>query len=269
MSDLSDKSSASFKNSGYLSDMESWCSRIRVNHPLWFALVQEISSTGMNILQDARPSKTDNQQLLAVLLHARALQSFQACLLLAERGLISDARTLSRCVWEDAFCIGALCEKQQEYLGKFETKHQKHRHGVANAFLNKDNLRNGLSVESIEKLQKVVDETKDAKDSWKWDQVAHDAGMGALYDTHYRNLSSDAAHPTLESLTRHVETDIEGNITQMSWLPNETDLDDTLAVACAAYLCAAARTAELFHFSVIEEKIKEMTKGYVELSNAL
>lgn len=244
-------------------------SGVREIHASWIELNEEISQMGMSILGETLTLEMDNQHLIIALLHARALQSFQSCLLLSESRFISDARTLSRCIWEDTFCIGALFEKPQLYLEKFVTKHQKHRHGVANAFLDKSVLRSELSKENLEKFGHVVTETKDAKDKWNWECVAVDAGMSELYDIHYRQLSSDAAHPTLESLMRYVVADAEGNITGFRWLPSDKEIEDTLAIACPAYLCAAMRTGELFNLTSIEKDVESMKNRFVELSKTL
>ena len=62
----------------------------------------------------------DKKAFLAALLFVRGLSSFQAAILLAERGMIQDARTITRSCFETVFCFGAL-HKDPGYLEKFET----------------------------------------------------------------------------------------------------------------------------------------------------
>ncbi len=56
--------------------------------------------------------------------------------------------------------------------------------------------------------------------------------MEGLYDTHYRGLSNDAAHPSATALNRHVEADAQGVPVGLRWGPNAPDVTETLWLAC-------------------------------------
>jgi Family of unknown function (DUF5677) len=78
----------------------------------------------------------NNSAIQAALLFVRGLSSFPAAILLAERGMTQDARTIIRSCFETVFCFGAL-RKDPGFLEKFEkaTLHNQktHAHALARA----------------------------------------------------------------------------------------------------------------------------------------
>ena len=60
------------------------------------------------MLRDRDVPRHDNQRLTIAILFIRAHKSFQSSLLLAERGLISDARVVLRSGVEGAIALNAL-----------------------------------------------------------------------------------------------------------------------------------------------------------------
>ena len=68
------------------------------------------NALGMQVLPNAKASTTDNQQLIAAALYGRTLTSFQAAIVLAERGMIGDARTIVRAAAETAIVLAAVAQ---------------------------------------------------------------------------------------------------------------------------------------------------------------
>jgi hypothetical protein len=65
-----------------------------------------------------------------------------------------------------------------------------------------------------------------------------------LYQLLYRNMSSDGAHATINSLTRFVETDATGRITGFKVAPDTGGLVEALSAACLLFIWAAQPFAE-------------------------
>jgi hypothetical protein len=92
----------------------------------------------------------------------------------------------------------------------------------------------GLDVESVDKLSDYLEARKsDAGSSIDLSALAAKHGLGGIYDTYYRGLSGDAAHPTITSLNRHVLEDADGNLAELKWGPDVEDVGDTILSACA------------------------------------
>src|SRR5260370_32557877 len=94
---------------GFLStDMVAWTAKTRAQFKEWFDLVESFNREAMKILFAIKPRQSINHQLVAASLYGRALQSFQGAVIMAERGMIADARSLVRSCAETAFAIGSL-----------------------------------------------------------------------------------------------------------------------------------------------------------------
>ena len=98
-----------FDDDGFLSpDHVAWTATTRAQFKEWFDLVESFNREAMKILFAIKPRQSINQQLVAASLYGRALQSFQGAVIMAERGMIADARSIVRSCAETAFAIGSL-----------------------------------------------------------------------------------------------------------------------------------------------------------------
>ena len=110
---------------GFLSpEIAAWIGKHRAENRAWFSLAMDLNSVAQQELLLLEVPLEDSKAVLATLLFVRGLSSFQAAILLAERGMTQDARTIARSCFESVFCFGAL-RKDRDFLGKFE-KHDVH-----------------------------------------------------------------------------------------------------------------------------------------------
>jgi hypothetical protein len=74
-------------------------------------------------------------------------------------------------------------------------------------------------------------------------EAAKLAKLESVYDTCYRGLSNDAAHPSVTSLNRHVKANEIREIIGFHWGPDPADVEDTINNACTAaiYLVGSAQ----------------------------
>lgn len=75
--------------------------------------------------------------------------------------------------------------------------------------------------------------------------VANEVGLGKFYTFVYRPLSCDAAHPTVESMRRHLQP-LEGGGQKLIFKPHSVDLVPTLQLAADALLTCFEAAAEAF-----------------------
>jgi len=240
-----------FEDDGFLSpDLVAWTATARAQLKEWFDLVDSVNRKAMKILFAIKPCQSRNQQLVPALLYRRALQSFQGAVIMAERGMIADARSLVRSCAETAIAIGCLAI-DDKFVDALIEAHQSHRLHHANAILNDPESRQELTGEQVNNLQQVVAEVTGQYQRPRphgiiWEQAARNAKMTALYDTTYRMTSGDAAHTTVLALDRYVQPDDRGRIGRLTFEPETRDLADTLSVATNSMLHAMVAIHQVF-----------------------
>lgn len=196
------------------------------------------------------PSKSDSQKLLEAAFYRRAIQSIQAVVVLAERGMTGDARTVLRACVETAI-LQRRVALDATFLTRLEERHDCHRWKLANAFLKDPQAMRELPRDDVELLKTTVDEINaQYRDRKPTDIDLHDvaASVGGmmLYNIFFRMMSGDAAHGTLNSLVRHVATDKGGNITGLRFGPQLDDLACTLSATATVLLFVLDAAIESF-----------------------
>jgi hypothetical protein len=128
-----------------------------------------------------------NSAFLAALLFVRGLSSFQAAILLAERGMIQDARTITRSCFESVFCFGAL-RNDPSFLEKFQKGDVHGKKKFANALVAGGSQ---LEAEVAEKLSEFLNGLKQSDENGaplKMEQAAKTAGQ-AMSMTRFTGVS--------------------------------------------------------------------------------
>jgi hypothetical protein len=230
-----------FERDGFLSRAEpSRVELIRERHAPWFAVVERLNRLAMSVLLSEVPKLSE--ELYVATLYARAVTMFQGAVMLAERGLGAESRTLVRGCAETAIALGAV-RRDKTFFAKIDEDHDKHRVAAANDLLKLPLEDPNITAEQRKALQLVIAEVSSQY------QVPHPlrincadaaitAAMTDLYTTVYRQTSADAAHVSLQALNRHVTTDAGGNITGFRFHPEIDGASDTLSAAIAALLAA-------------------------------
>ena len=126
-------------------EIGAWIDKHRTENQAWFSLATNLNLVAQQLRREV-PSMMEHQSppevpsaFLSALLFMRGLSSFQAAILLAERGLIQDARTITRSCFETLFCFGAL-RNDSGFLEQFE-KHD---------FYGKSTFANALPAGKLE-----------------------------------------------------------------------------------------------------------------------
>jgi hypothetical protein len=98
---------------GFLSsEISSWIERHKSNPRCreWFVLAEDLNRFLQKAITVIKAPSYDSQIFNAVLLFLRGVSSFQGTVLLAERGMTNDARTLLRSCFETLFYLRAVLE---------------------------------------------------------------------------------------------------------------------------------------------------------------
>ncbi len=259
-----------FEANGFLAeDMTQWVSKVREEFKPWFELVFDLNQMAMRILYKATPLQSSVQQLVGALIFARSIQSYQAAKLLAERGLLTDARTLVRSCAESAIALGGIAY-DENFIDEIIDDYHKHRLSVANVMASDPEFSKGLTPEHLDGLKKISPEISakyqlSKPKSVKWDVVATRVGMSALYNTVYRGISGDAAHVTADALNRHIQADDQADIECLIFEPSSKDLEDTLSAAVSAMLHGIYALKQIFNLTEMDIDVHEIQARWKNL----
>ena len=228
----------SFENEGFLSaDITAWIAKARSEHVDWFQLADQLNQEGMKLLFAAQPSSGSNREFVA------ALQAFQGSVLLSERGMGAEARTLVRNCAEAAIALGNVA-LSETFLDELIADYDKHRLTIANVFFNDPDCKSELPAEQLEKLREVA--------------AAKKAGMAALYNTVYRGISGDAAHVSIDALNRHIKSDADNNVEHLTFRPSSGDLADTLSAGASAMLHSMEALGRIYGQSSVSNLVSRL-----------
>src|ERR1700704_180996 len=105
--------SQSTLENGFLStDLQVRMDDIRGRHSDWFSHAESLNRFAQRVATSQREMSSErglgDDRVLALLLFYRALNNFQGTVLMSERGMIVEARTLARSCLESAICLAAI-----------------------------------------------------------------------------------------------------------------------------------------------------------------
>jgi hypothetical protein len=255
---------------GFLSpQITEWIEKHRSENRAWFTLAMDLNLVAQQELLLLEVPSNDNQTFVAALLFVRGLSSFQAAILLAERGMIQDARTITRSCIETVFCFGAL-HKNVDFLQKFEKADLHCKETFANA-LRVGKLRPAPEVaEKLSQFLEDLGQSGEKTERLRWNEVANLVGLSNVYDVYYRGLSNDAAHPSLIALKRYCEVDDNNKLIKwFQWGPDATDIEETLIASCTACWYLVTWMAERVNHAEVNEKLGRCFEEYKRLIAAL
>jgi hypothetical protein len=176
-------------------------------------------------------------KVVALTLLSRSLCHFKSVFLLLDAGLVVDARTLTRCIFEDLFWQGRLAERGAEFVKEARADHAKSRQSRGNWVLEWIGAQGEIQPYA-EGLQEQMDQLRcefPKRQSIKFADIAKGT-LGGAY-LWYRQLSADAAHPSLESLSRHLSKEPDGaHLISVEPTPKKAEVDATKEYACQALI---------------------------------
>jgi hypothetical protein len=237
---------------------------------VWFDFADELIRYGLDTLRVHETSR-NNQELLISGFFVRAHQSFQAAIILCERGMIPDARGVIRSAVETAIASAALAA-DTAFVDRLIGADSQHKLTYARVLLEDADYKGRYSLTEIAKLEEVkknieaIDKNSPrAPRNINWKDVA-DKHCKDLYIALYRLLSSDGTHTTIDVMDRYFESDALGQITALKMGPDHEGLDDTINAACLTFLWAANAFAQVFSKGESNQVVSDYLKEYRRLA---
>ena len=253
------------QSEGFLSaELSSSIAKLRHDFAAWFGAVMSFNALGMRVLPKVKADQASNQQLIAATLYGRILTSFQAAILLAERGMLSDARTVVRAATEAAIVLTAVL-KDGKVCDLLVERHYWHHRKMRNAWLNDQAAIAVMTTEDVETLKACIAEIDDQyptvkdlrKDPIEIATLARSAGVTDLYNAVYRATSGDAAHTSIDALNRGVRVDTDANITGLKFGPDVSDLTGTLSDSMSVLGHALHAVIEQFQLKEFDAELQK------------
>lgn len=197
---------------------------IRANAPDLFDFCDSINEHAMALAWSLRPRKSRPGQPEGAALFLKALNSFQAAVLLASRGMCVESETIIKTAYECTFELGALAAEPTGHAQAMASAQRRHQATHA------DRLLHNIAAQGVPVDAKFIEHLKEVAafkgDGTKIQASAEKAGMLVLFDTYYRALSGHAAHATLGALERLLKQ--RGDTTTVQIGPDVDQLPLTL-----------------------------------------
>lgn len=242
--------------------------RVRMANRDWFKLCEDISDclqrTTFKNMTLAQGALSFAPETVAELFAIRAAGTLQGAIIMAERGMAVEARSLVRSLLEDAFCLAALHERPVEFLAMIEADDSAARKGQAKAIL-KNNLAS--DPDSQKRLLAFLDGLPKKVQMLGMETVA-DLGPLNIQYLMYRMLSNDAVHPSATSLRRHMNFNPE----RTAWIgfivgpATFKEIAETLDYAAIAANAVGIALTGIFKDADSNSEFAELSKRYQVLS---
>lgn len=262
---------SSIEKVGFLSeDIESWVQKHRSENKEWFDLSWGLNEIAQKTVLSLNPPKTDEQKILTILLMSRVLSHFQGVLILIERGMIAESRSLLRGMLDATFSAVAI-SKHPNLVERFVNDDVFQRLKYVRSFgsLPKELRKlHRISKGSLKKLEKELnDEIKEKKITPLTSEfLAQKAGMLGHYNTLFVLLSS-STHSRVRDMSQYLILDSEEDLKDLKWGPDVTELDDTIAPACECLFIVIRAASDLYKYTDLDSKLEALWGKYNELIN--
>lgn len=218
----------------------------------WRTLCDRLHAKGAAIFDAADPGALDadprDPPVVALTLLARALGHHRAAMRLLDEGFIVEARTLVRCVNEVFFFAAALARQGAAFVDALEQDAIGSRRRRAKGLLDWSKTRTETPdhLLELEALRDRLWSDHGPTASLQMTKVAEAGGVeGGLIL--YRELSTDAAHPSAASLSRNVSINEEATAFTLHALPlvDEDEPAETLELLCSSVLSVLVAVKEI------------------------
>lgn len=234
-----------------------------------FYLAEDANRVCVAALRTAKLADIENSKLVVYLLTIRVVESFEAVILLMERGMLAQAKMVIRPILEAMFSLGAIQKDESLVKKYFDTQNKAHLDLLKSTTRWKDPILRALSQERgfekqyINKKQELKESPVEALRPYEW---AEAAGYEDLYHVYYVYYAS-FTHSNLSALEDHLDRDSEEKV-EASFGPTIQGFYDILRNATAFTLMSIMHMCNLFGIDIdadarrIHEEICRLDKKY-------
>lgn len=256
-----------FKRNGFLSEETARAvDRLRGENAHWFALAHDTNRALMEASDRAFKSSNGKTSLsreaIAAFILLRSCGLFQAAILMTERGMVVEGRTMVRSLFECLFCIGALLKSPEGFIDilkkDFESSKKNQARFIKENFPSLCDLDIGI-------LEEILD-SADKKSSLMSPKRVSELGDVRKEYIFYQRLSDTAVHVSSSSLQHHMAANKENNSFHLRWNSgNESSNASTLHASIKAALYIGVGATELMQHIESNEAFKPLYERFLNM----
>ena len=225
---------------------------------------------GLEIQEFNAKGELDPQPLMIACLAARALSHCQAVLILTQRGMISEARIITRSLLEATFRAAAIAQ-HPEIAREYILEDNPLRQNLIKRFGRLSPAgRSGITEAEREAARAAIDSALDEyggeAHTTLW--YAQKGGLEDFYHSAYALLSI-TVHVQARDLQQYVEADASGKITSLIFKPTDDGASTILMATQECLLLILEQAQIVFPSEGIAERTKQLREEFVAVTKPL
>lgn len=246
------------ENAGFLSkDIEKYKENHRKKNKRIFQLCETLNRYSHSIMWKIKVTNEYLPKILSACAYVRVMSNFQSIIILAEYGLINEAKIILRSLVEGMVLMVAIT-KEKEYSQKIVEQDILEREKTCKAI--RRNIITGihkLKEPTLDEIEKQIEELKieikekGIKKIYKRD-LSIAAGLESYYDTIY-HLLSGTVHINPRDLEQYLDLTEERKIREIKWGPEIEEIEDILLSAMEIMVSVLESISNMFEIKLEEE----------------
>jgi len=244
-----------------------------IDIPTWDALANKLRTCGLDIFATATVSITHkgfaDEKVLALALLARTLSNLKGTLSLLRDRQIVEARTITRCCFENAYWVVGLAEEGEAFVRRMRDDEMSRRRHRGQFMFDTDVELPPDVEERLRNYLRGVNKSFANAKTLNPQQVAALSDIGRSY-VFYGQLSADAAHPSMTSLNRYIvphSADEVGGI-DVNPAVKDAEIENTLELLCLAVMSVLVAVNQMLGGTPGGGILNTLADEYMKLSNA-
>ncbi len=208
-------------DNGFLGEgVDDWSRSFRQKHSSLLDRCEHLNRDAHSLLYSIQIHTEDGRETIVACLFMRAIEFYQAVILLLEKGMQTSAKGAFRCLLEVIFRLVAVAKDDTALQGYIDNNEVQRLRWINVAQKNKEPIFESLWKEDLPKIKKTIQE-KHLREV-KTKQFAVYAGMDSYwYDGIYRDLSG-AVHSSVSDLEQYLFQDSVEKIEGLQYGPTDS-----------------------------------------------
>ncbi len=239
-------------DSGYLFEYDKVQADIQDRYRNWVEVIRDIEKVSREVQHKLHIPKDNLRLLLAALLFSRTISNIGAATLVFESGFESQGRALLRVAMESTFTLVAI-DKTPDLADQFakeddlQRKRMLNKARMWNSPELQEQAKSRATDEKLAEIQEAIEENAVRKMSTE--DYSKAAGLHDWYLTAY-SLFSASIHNSVRDLEGHIETDVEGEITEIINEPILDGLESMYLTGSEVLLNALNSVSNIFELEI-------------------
>jgi hypothetical protein len=209
-------------DAGFLGFGEQEVTGFRVENQELFELAETVNKRLIHLTEFCASTVKEfnwHPKAVAVRLLMRSCGLLQAVILLSERGMIVESRTIVRGLLETSFSIAALHDDAENYINLLKSDSEASRKNQLKYLIDQQLIP---PTSSAQKIQESIDNIKPKQKLIIQKSVALMGPLASQYLA-YQRLSDDSVHVTARSLNHYMKHNEDGLGWHYEWLVGDQE----------------------------------------------